>query len=340
LNARRVRVAALVGCVALLSARGAFAEKVDDSTRNAARSLAEQGKELFDKEDFERARDLFHRAYTLVPAPTIALYEARSLAKLGRLVEAEEAFIRAARTKLDANSSDQFRKAVADAEYELLAVQARIPKVTLIVAGPGAQAPDLSVLLDGEVVANALIGVEKPINPGSHLLTAGAPGAEQTQITFSIQERERKRVEIQAASSPARPITPAPVERAKPVAKLDVKSVEPATSWHTPAALVAGGLGLAGVATGVVAGTLAGSRYSKAQSDCPSHVCVEGTPGADALQSFRSLRNISTIGYAVGGVGLAAGVTLFVTTPAKHSTGLASVGVWVGGQGAGVLGAF
>jgi hypothetical protein len=100
------------------------------------------------------------------------------------------------------------------------------------------------------------------------------------------------------------------------------------------------GLGLD--STGVVTGLMAGSRYSKAERECPDHHCVEGGAGWDDVQSFRTLRTVSTVGYIVGGVGLAAGATLYLTAPSRRSGGTqtGALGVWVNARSAGLVGAF
>jgi hypothetical protein len=325
-------------CAALSLAPAAFAQQVDDTTRNAARSMAGQGKDAYDAKDYTRALDLLRRAYALVPAPTIALYEGQSLTKLGRLVEAEEAFMRAVHTNVDSHSPDQFRKAIREAEQELVALQPRIPKVTIVVTGPAAQAPNLAVALDGNAVRNAMLGVEMPVDPGQHVLTTAA-GGERSEITFSILEKEHKSVEIEAlaATDAAAPVAPPPLP--EPTARRDAPAPEPASSWHKPAAFVAGGVGVAGLATGIVTGLMATSHHATAERECPGRVCTEGSEGSDALESFRTLRTVSTIGYIVGGVGLAAGATLFVMAPSKPRAN-ASVHVWVGTGGVGVRGAF
>jgi hypothetical protein len=306
--------ALLLVAMASFFSPSALAQAVDDSTRNAARSLASQGKEALDQADYERARDLFHRAYTLVPAPTIALYEGRALAKLQRLVEAEEALMRAARTSLDGESPEPFRKAVHDAEEDLVALQARMPKVTILPKGPGAGDPQLSVILDGRPLASALVGVELPINPGGHTLSAVAPGGQPAQITFSVAEKQRPTVEL----------------------------VVPAGHRQKRAGLIVGGVGVAGVLTGVITGLMAGSRYSKAERECPDRRCVEGSAGGDTVQSFRTLRTVSTVGYIIGGVGLAAGTTLYLIAPSPRSnrTQTGRLKLWVSASSAGLAGAF
>lgn len=319
------------------AARASAADPVDDNTRNAARNLAEQGRDAFDKSDFERARDLFHRAYELVQAPTLALFEARSLAKLGRLVEAEEAYLRAIRTPLRADSPEAFRKAVRDAEAEEVQLEPRVPKLVVILTGPGAKAPELSVTLDRERVKSALLGVEMPVDPGNHQLEAQLPGVEPTRVPFTIVERERKTLELRVAAPSSAPVataspTPGPTElRSPPEA--------PRSSWQRPTAFAAGGLGVAGLGVGVITGLMATSHHGKAEEQCPNNVCVAGSSGEDEVNSFRTLRTVSTVGYVVGAVGLVAGVTLLLTAPAQRP-GRASVSVFMNAGNAGVMGAF
>jgi hypothetical protein len=313
------------------------AEPVDDSTRNAARNLAEQGREAFDKTDYERSRDLFHRAYELVKAPTLALYEARSLAKLGRLVEAEEAYLRAIRTPLRADSPEAFRKAVHDAEAEELQLEPRVPKLVVVLTGPGAKAPELGVTLDGQRVKSALLGVEMPVDPGNHQLEAQVPGAAASRTPFTIAEREHKTVELRVdAPASASVVAAAP---AKTTADLRSPPEPPRSSWQRPTAFAVGGLGVVGLGTGVITGLMATSHHTKAGEQCPNHACVAGSAGEDELNSFRTLRTVSTVGYVVGAVGLAAGVTLLLTAPSERP-GRASVGVWMNASSAGLLGAF
>lgn len=325
-------------CLALFAPgrHGHGAEPVDDSERNAARNLAEQGRGAFEKGDFERSRDLFHRAYALVQAPTLALYEARSLAKLGRLVESEEAYLRAVRTPLGAASPEAFRKAVREAESEAQQLGPRVPKVIVMVVGPGAELPELGVTIDGERLKAALIGVEMPVNPGSHRLQAQVPGGEVSSADFAIAERERKTVEIRVAAPASAP----PVVALRPAPELQAPPEPPRSSWHRPAAFAAGGLGLVGLGTGIVAGVMAVSKHADAEEQCPNRVCVTGSQGEDSLDSFRSLRTVSTVGYIVGAVGVAAGVTFFLTAPSSRSPHRAGVGILLGANGAALTGAF
>jgi hypothetical protein len=343
---RAARARLVAACATLTMAGSVRAQVVDDSTRSAARDLASQGKASYARGEYEQARDLFHRAYTLVPAPTISVNEARALVKLHRLVEAAEAYMRAVRTSLDSGSPEQFRKAVRDSETELLTLRPRIPKLTIVAVGPGSGDPNLTVTFDGAPLNPAVLGVETPVDPGEHRVSAKAPGGEEVDQTFTLDEKQKKRVEL---------VVPAGLE---PLAASDAPSVAmppPAPGPRTPAAdathtsgpplqrvlgFVALGVGAAGLTTGIVTGLMAASKYSQAESGCPNRACVAGTEGNDALQAFRSLRTVSTVSYVVGGVGLAGGVALILTLPARSPAQSGTVHPWVGAGSAGITGVF
>ena len=206
--------------------------------------------------------------------------------------------------------------------------------------GAGAGSPNLAVALDGKAVKNALLGVEMPIDPGDHVLTTGA-GGERREVSFSIAEKERKNVEIEALAptDAAAPVAPPPPPPATPPPP-EAPPPKPVATWQKPAAFVVGGIGVAGLATGIVTGLMAASRHATADKECLDHVCIEGSTGSDALESFRTLRTVSTIGYVVGGVGLAGGAALFLLAPSQPATGATSVRIFVGARGAGLQGAF
>jgi hypothetical protein len=308
------------GTALLLVSGTAAAQLSADETRNAARNLAGDAKTAFEQGDFERARDLFHRAYALVQAPTIAVFEARALGKLHRLVEAEEAYTRAARTPIDHGSPEAFRQAVNEAEAELATLRPRVPRLLVVPTGAGAQHPDLVLRIDGSVVPAALRGVEVPLDPGPHTLTAAVPGNGPIEARFELVEQQHRRVEIAvpAARTPASASAAvAPVASAKH-AETHEGSKAPAStpvSWQVPAGFVAGGIGVAGLATGVITGLMATSRHADASEACPAGACDPGSQGWDSAQSFRTLRTVSSVGYVVGIVGVAGGVTLLLTAP-------------------------
>lgn len=321
---------------------GAAAAPPDDATRDAARDLAHRAGDAFQKGDYKTAQDLYHRAYALVPAPTLSLREARALEKLGRLVEATEALVRTRRTPLDDSSPKAFRDAVAEADAELASLKPRVPKLAISVSGPGRDDADLVVKMDDRSVPAALIGVAAPVDPGKHHLVATtAHSRADADVELKEGESRAAKLELVAqetTAAPPAPPTSAPVDTAP--------ARQPAAAEHPAAprvsrsyAYVAFGVGAIGLGTGVITGLMAANRHSSAVQNCPDNRCVEGSAGADDVSAFRSLRTISTVGYVIGAVGVGAGVALFVLSRPQEAPH-AAVAAYVGPGSASIAGRF
>jgi hypothetical protein len=337
-HARHLTAACALFAGAWLTTLPAAAQPIDDATRNAARELAVQAADAFTKGDYAKAHDLYHRAYSLIPAPTLSLREARSLEKLGRWVEAVEAYVRTTRVALGPDAPEAYRQAVHDAHDGLAKLRPRVPKLKVVLRGgdPG----DTSVSLNGKPMKSALIGVDQPVNPGTHELVASGNGKRGT-ARVQLSEGERKSIELELSDDPS--ATPVPASALEAASGADETRGDsgPTEAGGSPQAAlgwVGVGVGAAGLGVGVVTGLMATSKHSSAREGCPDGVCPEGSQAADDLDAFRSLRTISTIGYAVGIVGVAAGVTLLLTAPARADS--ARVTPFVGVGRAGLLGWF
>jgi hypothetical protein len=343
--------------LALALALPATAQPIDDATRNAARELAHRAGEAYKKGDYETAQDLYHRSYALVPAPTLSLREARALVKLGRLVEAAEAYVRTTRTSLESDSPKPFREAVQQAYDELGKLRPQIPQLKIVVKGKTKDDGQLAVKMDGKRVSPALIGVAGPADPGTHKLTAKTESGASASGTITLKAGETKSVELDLdhtnlkapGSTATTPTTPKD-SNPKPVTPPpggDMNGTSKRGSMQRTLGFVGLGVGAAGLGAGIVTGLMATSRYKSAEDECPAHRCVDGSQGAKDLDAFRSLRTVSTIGYVVGGVGIAAGVTLLLTAPESKPAAEAHAALdtprwtpYVGLGSAGVAGTF
>ncbi len=315
----------------------------DDAAKNAARELAEQAAKALEQGDAATAQDLYARAYALVPAPTLSVRRARALVKLGRWVEAVEAYVRATRTPLQADSPDAYREAVQQGYDELAKLRPRVPRLTVVIEGSDPKDPSLHVELDGKVLAPALIGVASPVDPGEHQVAVQTQDGRKANARVALAEKEQKLVRLALpAPGPGAATAPAPAPRIEPVSKgepeHEPKSQASASSTQRTLAYASLGVGAAGVVVGVVAGLIATSKHSSAKDACPGGNCVEGSQGASDLDAFHRFRTVSTIGYVVGAVGVGAGVTLWLTSPRSKES--ARVGTYLGVAGAGVRGSF
>jgi hypothetical protein len=72
------------------------------------------------------------------------------------------------------------------------------------------------------------------------------------------------------------------------------------------------------------------------RNDCPNNTCPSSKNGS--VDTYNTMRNISTAALIVGGVGAAVGVTLLLWSP--KNTAESPVALWLWPGAAGVKGAF
>ena len=335
---------AAIACLALMPC-WAFAQDIGDRERAAVRALVEQGDEAWDARDYETAYDLFRRARGIVNAPTIAVRQAECLEKLGRLVEASELYLATSRIRLEPGASEPFRRAVAVAFERAEALRGRHATLKLTISGEdldGAQ-----VLIDGREIPSVLIGTAFPVDPGSRLIEV-VKGKRKASRTVRIAEKGSATVVIDLP-----PAEPEPGDAAPPVAgssqpKDKPESTRPyvlETSSQPTWGWVMFGIGVGGVALGGVTGGLAikyrgdldDAVYDDGNPVCSGTTC---TDKKSTVNNYNTMRTVSTVGFGVGIVGLATGLTLLLTAPEPKLREVAGVRPWVGFGSVGVEGKF
>jgi hypothetical protein len=85
-----------------------------------------------------------------------------------------------------------FAAAQTQAKAELQQVEGRIPKVRIEVSPPTAQ--NVGVQIDGQPMNVALLGVDRPIDPGTHKIKVFAPGFVPQEKAVVIAEKEPPKV--------------------------------------------------------------------------------------------------------------------------------------------------
>ncbi len=170
--------------------------------RTAARDLAVQGAEAFDHQDYATALDRFGRAFTLVPAPSISIMQARSLAKLGRVLEALDRYERTQHMQLAEDAPEAFKQAVLDARREGEELWNRVPRLTIHVTVSAVSPNDLIILLDSKPVPGALLDIGRPIDPGPHQVTVRAQGYESETRAITLAPGDRTTLNHTTDSDP------------------------------------------------------------------------------------------------------------------------------------------
>lgn len=200
MKARSLLFVCATSCFWAFVAPPVFAQ-VSDADRNAARDLYVEGVALQKAGKYQEALDRFQRSLAVYPvAPTTAYHMAQCKEALGQLVEASEQLRLVRDTPLPPGASQAFNEAKNDAATELTQLEARIPKVKIEILPAGLQG--LVVTIDGAQMPTALLGVPRPINPGSHRIVAQAPGYTPGQQQVDVRERQSPPPEVSITLQP------------------------------------------------------------------------------------------------------------------------------------------
>ncbi len=179
---------AVGGAALLVNLRPAWA--VDAADKGTARNLALEGMNLYHEGKPAEALKKLQAAQSLFDAPVHLLYIARCQADLGMLVEAAETYRVLGRVQLGAEASEAFVEAKSEGEKELTALEARIPVMRIQVEPAGLQG--VTVEIDGVSVSAAVIGADRPANPGQHEIAVSAPGYGRSATTVTLRESQRQ----------------------------------------------------------------------------------------------------------------------------------------------------
>jgi hypothetical protein len=253
--------------------------------KEAARALGNRAADAIARGEHVEAEELLRKAYAAYPAPTIAVLHARTLVHLQRLAAAASVYERATLTTLGPGSPPVFFRAVEQARVEARELRPRVPRLQIVVRGRAAQRPELRLWLDDRALPTEQRGRWVLVDPGRRVVRAELGDVSSEQVV-RVEERQSVVVEV-----------------AEPASASGSYRV---VSWS------ALGVGLAGVTTGVMTGLAATTAHARAVERCPDERCVEGSAGARELERFKLNRAISTVGYAVGAIGLGVGGYLLI----------------------------
>ncbi|WP_437597207.1 PEGA domain-containing protein [Sorangium sp. So ce590] len=181
-----------VAAVLLLLEAPALAQDTDELKQ--ARAQFQQATELEQAGNWAAALQQFREVGQVRMTPQVRFHIAVCEEKLGRLVAALGGY-ELALAEADAVGPD-FR---AEVEQSIGRLRARIPRL-VIVRGKGAASAAME--LDGIALGGASIGVEVPLDPGPHALTAKAPNHKPFQETVELKEEGVTRVEVTLEALP------------------------------------------------------------------------------------------------------------------------------------------
>ncbi|HXN32271.1 MAG TPA: tetratricopeptide repeat protein, partial [Polyangiaceae bacterium] len=301
---------------ALAIAATAPAARADDSA--AAQALFDQAKKAMAVHDYAEACPKFEESLKLQEAVGTMLNLADCYEHQGKLASAWSKFLEVA-TKARAAGQAQRARIARDRATALA------PKLShLVIDVPSeSRAQSLEVRRDGTVVGEAEWGAVIPADAGSHTIDASAPGRKPWSQTVAVPDGAA----TSHASVPQLDLVPPPSE-AKAVDAAPAHPAEPApgpveaasgSNAQRTAGILATSVGVAGIGAGAVFGLLSLSDHGTVSRLCPAPKCAS-QPGVDASNDAITFGNISTAAFIVGGVGLAAGLTLWLSAPRSPET--------------------
>jgi hypothetical protein len=342
-RSRRVVVRSLTAAFVLAGALLTSSARAQSAANQAAaEALFDQGKAEMAAERYATACPKFFESNRLDEGIGTSLWLADCYEKNGQTASAWAEFREAA--ALAVKLGDPREKVARERAQSL---ERKLARLVLIVP-PASRLPGLRVARDGAEVGAPLWGSSLPADPGHHTVVASAPDHRPATLSIDILPGpgEQALVVPTLADAPATPAEAAVVAHADPGAAPLRPNGQPIQ--HV-AAIAAGAVGVVSVALASYFGLHASAELDDSNADrhCQAHNLCDATGVADR-SSAQASATISTVLFVVGGVALAGGGALWLTTPRDPSappktaaTALvvraAHVLPWLDPRGAGVV---
>ena len=311
----RPSIAAAV-LVALLLAPGPANAQPTSAETALAETLYKQGRELMAEGKYAEACPKFAESYRLDPVTGTLLNLATCHETQGRLATAWSEFNDA----ISAARRDGREDRVRYAQEHLAAIEPKLSRLTITVA-PDADLEGLEITLNGSSIGRAALGVATPLDPGEHVITAGAPGKKEWSVTVKLETPgESKMVAVPALErAPVPVVQPGPVLTSPPPLgpppAADVRMERP-----TPTAVYVSGVITLALAAGAA---ITSSMYVRDN-------------GEKSEDSVRTLGYVNLGFYAAAAAGAAATTYLYVTRPERPAGFQASLAPWLDARSGGL----
>ena len=338
---RAFRTCAVAATFVLIMPLAARAQEPSPSASDTAlaRTLGSEGVQLADAGNCAAAIEKLERAEKLYHAPTILGRLGECQVSVGKMVLGTENLQRVVRESLPKSAPKAFVDAQARAQKVLDAALPKLAKLKIHVEAPPGVTP--TVTQDGEPVSSATLDLDRPADPGVHKIEASAPGFRTARSEATLAEGASGSVSLRlepdpnaapaAGAPPGSPAAPGAYPNAGTPPPADAPGGAPAYTGTTapvgaeasgssnvPAYLLLGA-GAAGVAVGSIFGAKVLSKKSDLDEVCREKARCPSSAQGD-IDSMKSAALLSTVGFAVGGVALGAGVImLLVSKPSSSS---------------------
>lgn len=259
--------------------------QVSADNRALAETLFFAGRGLMEAKRYREACLKFFESYRLDPATGTLLNLAVCHEKEGKIASAWGEYKQA----LVESRKASYESRVQLAEQSIARLEPELPRLSIEVPAAAA-VPGLEISRNGVPLQQGAWNTELPVDPGTVVVKASAPGRAPRELTIEIAPRETKRLEV-----PPLALVPRPTERVWSSQK----------KWGV-ASVVAG---VAFVGLGATFGGLAVRSRRASDDACPA---FDGEPrcdqaGADAMSRANRYAWASNVSVAVGLVGVGVG---------------------------------
>lgn len=304
-SGRRLQAVACASLIVLSGSSWAAPAAAQSAESQAAEALFRQAKGLLDKGELDQACEKFAASQALEPGLGTLLYLGDCYERAGRFASALNTFRTAAALAEERDDAERLRLA----RIRVSALEPRAPKLE-IRNGPAPQGLDLVITVGGVPLASTDVGRPLVRDAGTYDIRFSAPGYE----AFVSHIELKNSASVVVAVPRLVPLAAAPSQE---------PASTPGSSQRTLAWIV-GGTGAALLATAGVFAGLAVSKNRDSKSNCdPNDESSCNPTGVGQRNDAKTFADVATVATAIGGVGLASGIVLYVTAPSSEEQGIA-----------------
>ena len=310
----------------------------------AARALFSEGRQLMSAEKYSEACPKFEESLRLDPGMGTQFNLAHCWEKIGRSASAWAMFLDVAAA---ARAGNQPQRETA-AKERAAALEPKLTRLRVVVPEP---APDAKIFRDGQEVGKAAWGTAMPVDPGDHVIRVTAAGKKEWTQDVKVPPSSRTfSVTVPALED----LTVAKEPVAAPEKQAAATDTAPRGNGKSGGAnvpaLVIGGIGIAGLATGTVFAIQGYSDNQEALKLCRSGDDGKSCPTPEEAARHEQLvadakreQMIGLVAFGIGGAAIATATILFLTSgdDSHEQAALELAPTWLdGGWGASLSGRF
>lgn len=301
---------------------------------------------------YEEAYREFKAAYAASPSWKILGNLGISAMKLerdGEAIEAYKKYLAEGGKQVEADERAQFQR-------DLATLEAGVVRLTLDSDPPGAIIEDERFPASGNAIRNSYATsgpLQIGVRAGRHRFIAKLAGRQDAVWDVELSPRQQQSYTFKLAEVAAAPVA-APVAAAGPAPQATTLAVDSGSAKGSNGmrigSYVAFGVGALGLGAGTLLAVRSSGKFEDANA-ITDRECGAGTADCELGAAFpawksasddaKSAKTLSLVGFIVGGVGVATGVTLFVLSSGKkEQPAAAKVEPYLGVGALGVRGSF